>query len=88
MLRRNPRGAIVTRAGRLANLRARGTDGPRLLVHAPQDEKIRVSADVATYTTLLTLRGRYSGTAQQGQFRAPVMWVRREGRWQQVRQRR
>jgi len=37
------------------------------------------------YTTLLTLRGQYSGRAlQQGRYRALVVWVRRAGRWQQV----
>jgi len=36
------------------------------------------------YTTLLTLRGRYGGHDQTGQFRALVVWVHRDGRWQQV----
>lgn len=79
----NPRGERVTRAGRLANLRAQRT-ALDSLVHAPREEQINVYGDVATYTTLLTLRGRYGGTAQQGQYRASVVWVRRDGRWQQV----
>ena len=79
----NPRGEVVTRAGRLANLRA-GRTAFDSLAHAPQEEQIKVYGDVALYTTLLTLRGRYSGKAQQGQFRASVVWVRRDGRWQQV----
>ena len=54
------------------------------LVHAPQDERIQIYGDIALYTTLLTLSGRYSGEAQQGQFRALVVWVRRDGRWQQL----
>jgi ketosteroid isomerase-like protein len=79
----NPRGEVVTRAGRLANLRA-GRTALDSLVHAPEEERINVYGDVAVYTTLLTLRGRYSGTAQQGQYRASVVWARRDGRWQQV----
>jgi len=79
----NPRGEVVTRAGRLANLRARRT-ALDSLAHAPQEEQIKVYGDVALYTTLLTLRGRYGGKAQQGQFRASVVWVRRGGRWQQA----
>ena len=79
----NPRGELVTRAARLSNLRA-GRTAFDSLAHTPQEEKISVYGDVALYTTLLTLRGRYGGTAQQGQFRASVVWVRRDGRWQQV----
>ena len=36
------------------------------------------------YTALLTIGGRYSGQAHEGRYRALVVWVRREGRWQQV----
>ena len=79
----NPRGELVTRAARLANLRA-GRTAFDSLAHTPRGEKITFYGDVALYTTLLTLRGRYGGTAQQGQFRASVVWVRRDGRWQQV----
>lgn len=42
------------------------------------------NGDVAVYSTLLTLGGRYSGRAERGQYRALVVWVRRDGRWQQV----
>ncbi len=79
----NPRGELVTRAARLANLRA-GRTAFDSLAHTPQEEKISLYGDAALYTTLLTLRGRYGGAAQQGQFRASVVWVRRDGRWQQV----
>ena len=79
----NPRGEHVSRAARLANLRT-GRTSLDSLGHTPQEEQIRVYGDVALYTTLLTLRGRYGGTAQQGRFRASVVWVRRDGRWQQV----
>jgi ketosteroid isomerase-like protein len=79
----NPRGERVTRAGRLANLRA-GRTALDSLAHAPDQEQIQLFGDVAVYQTVLTLRGRYSGTAQQGRFRASVVWVRRDGRWQQI----
>jgi ketosteroid isomerase-like protein len=79
----NPRGERVTRAMRLANLRA-GRTALDSLAHAPQEEQISVYGNVALYSTLLTLRGRYSGKDHQGQFRASVVWVRRAGRWQQV----
>jgi ketosteroid isomerase-like protein len=79
----NARGERLTRADRLANLRT-GRTAVDSVAHAPQEEQIRPYGNVAVYTTLLTLGGRYSGQAQRGQFRALVVWVRRDGRWQQI----
>jgi ketosteroid isomerase-like protein len=79
----NPRGERVTRAARLANLRA-GRTSLDSLAHAPQEEQINVHGDVAVYSTLLALGGRYGGKGQVGKYRALVVWVRRDGRWQQV----
>ena len=81
----NPRGERVTRADRLANLRA-GRTAFDSIAHAPQEEEILTYGDgeVVVYTALLTLGGRYGGQAERGQFRALVVWVRRDGRWQQV----
>jgi ketosteroid isomerase-like protein len=80
----NARGERLTRADRLANLRT-GRTTVDTVAHAPREEQIRPYGDVVLYTTLLTLGGRYSGqTQQRGQYRALVVWVRRDGRWQQV----
>jgi ketosteroid isomerase-like protein len=80
----NARGERLTRADRLANLRT-GRTAVDTVAHAPQGEQIRPYGNVVLYTTLLTLGGRYSGkTQQRGQYRALVVWVRRDGRWQQV----
>jgi ketosteroid isomerase-like protein len=79
----NARGERLTRAERLANLRT-GRTALDSLAHVPQEERIQVYGEIALYTTLLTLSGRYSGQAEQGQFRALVVWVRRDGRWQQL----
>ena len=79
----NARGERLTRADRLANLRT-GRTAVDSLAHAPQEEQIRPYGDVVVYTTLLTLGGQYSGQSQRGQYRALVVWVRRDGRWQQV----
>jgi hypothetical protein len=57
------------------------------LSHTKREEEIRTYGQkdvVAVYTTLLTIGGRYSGHAEQGHFRAMVVWVRRNGGWQQV----
>jgi ketosteroid isomerase-like protein len=79
----NPRGERVTRDDRIANLRT-GKTSLDTIIHAPQDEKIRIYGEMAIYTALLTLTGRYGGQAHQGQARAMAVWVHRDGRWQQV----
>ena len=80
----NPRGQRVTRAERLANLRE-GRTVLDSVAHAPADETFRsYGNDLVVYTARLTLVGRYGGQAQQGEARALVVWVRRDGRWQQA----
>jgi ketosteroid isomerase-like protein len=79
----NPRGERVTRDDRVANLRT-GRTSLDNIIHAPQEEQIRIYGDMAVYTALLTLTGRYGGQTHQGQARAMAVWVRRDGRWQQV----
>ena len=79
----NPRGQRLTRDERLANFRERRTVLDSV-VHAPQDESFRSYGEVVVYTAVLTLTGQYSGQAQQGRHRAMVVWVRRDGRWQQA----
>jgi ketosteroid isomerase-like protein len=80
----NPRGLYVTRAERIANLGG-GRTVFDSLTHAPQEERFQpYGNDLVVYTALLTLGGRYSGQAEQGRFRAMVLWVRRDGRWQQA----
>jgi ketosteroid isomerase-like protein len=81
----NPAGQRLTRADRMANVQA-GATAFDSLAHAPEEEVIRVYANgsVATYTTRLHITGRYSGQGQEGYLRGLVVWVRREGHWQQV----
>jgi ketosteroid isomerase-like protein len=81
----NPQGVRLTRADRLANLRS-GRTAVDSVVHAPQEEQFRAygNGDIVVYTALLTLGARYSGQAALGKYRAMVVWVRRDGRWQQV----
>ena len=81
----NPRGERVSRDARIANLRDKRTAFGSL-AHAPQEEVIRTYADgsMAVYTTRLKIDGRYSGETESGDFRALVVWIHRDGRWQQV----
>lgn len=79
----NARGERLTRADRLANVRT-GRTAFDSLMHVPQEEQVRSYGNLVVYSTLLTLGGRYSGKPERGQYRALVVWARREGRWQQV----
>ena len=80
----NARGERLTRAHRLANLRT-GRTAVDTVAHAPEEEQFRPYGNVVLYSTLLTLGGRYSGqTLKEGRYRALVVWVRRDRRWQQV----
>lgn len=81
----NPRGEMLTRADRLKNVQT-GQTAFNSLEHAPKEEEIRVygNGEFAVYTTHLTLSAKYSGEGQQGEYRAMVVWVHRDGRWQQV----
>jgi ketosteroid isomerase-like protein len=67
----NARGERLTRADRVANLRT-GRTALDSLAHAPQDERIQVYGDIALYTTLLALSGRYSGEAEQA---SSALWL-------------
>jgi ketosteroid isomerase-like protein len=81
----NPRGERLSRDARIANLREKRTSLDSL-AHAPKDEVIRTYMDgkMAVYTTRLAIDGRYGGGTEGGEFRALVVWIRRDGRWQQL----
>lgn len=81
----NPRGERVSREDRVANLREKRTSFGSL-AHEQKEETIHtyMNGNMAVYTTLLTIDGRYSGEAERGEFRALVVWIRRDGKWQQL----
>ena len=81
----NPRGERVSRDARIANLREKRTSLDTV-AHAPQEEVIHIYMDgkMAVYTTRLAIDGRYGGKAERGEFRALVVWIYRDNRWQQL----
>jgi len=79
----NPSGQLVTRAERIANVSA-GRTAFDTLRHEVREERIRMYGNLAVHTTMLALGARYGGQAASGDFRALVVWVYRDGRWQQV----
>ena len=81
----NPRGERLSRDARDANLREKRTSLDSI-AHAPRDEVIRTYMDgkMAVYTTRLAIDGRYGGETERGEFRTLVVWIHRDGRWQQL----
>ena len=67
----NPRGESCHADARVANLREKRTAFDSL-AHAPQEEMIRtyIDGNMAVYTTLLTIDGRYGGEAESESFLA------------------
>src|SRR5215469_4170645 len=81
----NPEGERVSRDARIANLRESRTSFDSL-AHAPDEEVIHVYMDgnMAVYTARLKIEGRYGSHPEHGEFRVLAMWIRRDGRWQQL----
>ena len=79
----NPRGERLTREDRIANVKS-GATAFDSLAHVPEKDEIRVHGDVATYITLLAIHGKYSGEGQEGTYRGLVVWLRKNGKWQQI----
>jgi hypothetical protein len=48
------------------------------------DEHIRIYGDVAVYSTVMRLADQYGEQGHEGNYRALVVLVKRDGRWQQV----
>jgi ketosteroid isomerase-like protein len=79
----NPFGERVTRDARIANLRSGRTAFDT--IGALRDEHIRVyDGNVAVHTSRLTLSGKYGGQAHRADYQALIVWVKRNGQWQQV----
>jgi ketosteroid isomerase-like protein len=77
----NPRGAVQTKAQRLADIQSGDTRFDSL---ETTDLAVRVYGDTAVINGLTTVKGQYSGQEASGQYRVTQMLVRRDGRWQIV----
>jgi uncharacterized protein (TIGR02246 family) len=77
----NGRGAVLTKAERLANAKSGATN----LEAIKQESEAKVRAygdDVAIAISHVTLKGQYSGKATNGQFQSSMVWVKRPDGWQ------
>ncbi len=79
----NPAGERLTKTQRLHNLRAARTTFDSLAPKS-RNEEFQIYGDVVVYRTITRIAGRYSGQTHAGDYRALVVLVRRDGRWQQV----
>ena len=76
----NPRGELVDKAQRLANLRSGATEFQAI---QSQRERVHTHGNVAVDIGRVTLQGtKYSGQESSGEYRYMNVWVKLENRWQ------
>ena len=76
----NPRGELVGKADRLANLRSGATEFQAI---QSQRERVHTHGNVAVDIGRVTLQGtKYGGQESSGEYRYMNVWVKLENRWQ------
>jgi ketosteroid isomerase-like protein len=76
----NPRGEVVTKAQRVANLKSGATE---LKSVNPTRERLQIHGEVAIDIGHLRLEGsKYSSQESSGEYRYMNVWVKRQGQWQ------
>ena len=76
----NPRGQLVSKAERLANLRSGATEFQAI---QSQSERLHTHGNIAVDIGRVTLQGtKYSGQESSGEYRYMNVWVKLENRWQ------
>ena len=78
----NGTGEMVTKAERLENLKSGATALPGL---DPDPEmKVRLDGNTAVATSLITIKGKYSGKETNGKFRSMMVWTKQGDGWRLV----
>jgi ketosteroid isomerase-like protein len=78
----NPRGEVVTKEQRMANLKSGATEFKAI---NPQQEKLQLHGDIAIDIGRVNLEGtRYSGKESSGEYRYMNVWVKKQGQWQML----
>jgi ketosteroid isomerase-like protein len=76
----NPRGELVTKAERMANIKSGATEFQAI---NPQREKLHVRGNVAVDIGRVTLQGtKYAGKESSGEYRYMLVWVKARDGWQ------
>ena len=79
----NAKGAVLTKAERLANLKSGSTTLDS--INEEGDIKVRVyGGDMAVAISHVTIKGQYSGKAASGQYRSSHTWTKTPSGWQLV----
>jgi ketosteroid isomerase-like protein len=79
----NGAGEILTKEQRLANLDSRATSLDTITLGG--DIKVRVyGTDAAVSTSRVTIKGKYSGKAVNGDYQSMTVWIKTSGGWQLV----
>ena len=78
----NTRGALVTRAQRLANFASGATDIS--VIDNEREITMSVYGDMVVLQNLSTLHGQFAGQPANTDLRGMFIWIHREGRWQLV----
>jgi ketosteroid isomerase-like protein len=76
----NPRGELVTKAERIANLKSGATEFQTI---TPRREKLHLHGNVAVDIGRVSLQGtKYGGQKSSGEYRYTNVWVKSGGNWQ------
>jgi ketosteroid isomerase-like protein len=77
----NPRGELLTRAQRIANIKSGATEFQTM---NPQRERLRVHGDFAVEVGRLSVHGEYNRRESDGEYRYTCVWIKLWGRWQML----
>ena len=77
----NPRGELLTKAQRLANIESGVTEFETM---SPQQERLLVHGDFAVEVGRLVVQGEYSGRQSSGEYRYTCAWIKIRGSWQML----
>jgi ketosteroid isomerase-like protein len=77
----NPRGGLLTKAQRLANIESGVTEFETM---SPQQERMHVHGDFAVEVGRIVVQGEYSGRKSSGEYRYTCAWIKIRGRWQML----
>jgi|SRR5277367_5281939 len=77
----NPRGELLTKAQRIANIKSGATEFQTM---SPQKERLLVHGDFAVEVGRIIVEGEYSGRKSSGEYRYTSAWIKIRGRWQML----
>jgi ketosteroid isomerase-like protein len=77
----NPRGELLNKAQRIANIKSGATEFETMRRHK---ERLLVHGDFAVEVGRIVVEGEYSGRESSGPYRYTSAWIKIKGRWQML----